>query len=316
MEIYSIIDFETLMRSGFTSEVMRSPEPPKKWDIPKKNGGVRTIYHPASKVKLIQYWLINSILINLPIHEAAYAFIKNRSIKKNALRHASARNKYYVKIDLKDFFPSIHYDDFEYAFKKYRDHIDYPEKLDSELLPLIKGVCFISDLTLPIGFPTSPFIANFVAREFDEKLTKNLNSIDRLNATYTRYADDIIISTNKKGASKQIINSVKSTLRNIKPDFKINPKKIKICSASGGSIIVTGLKVCDDFHITLHKKTKDNVRLLLSLLSKGNLKKDDYNKLSGYISYTKSIDPHFYTKLNRRFFKEIKFLENYHNKTN
>ncbi|EEV6063095.1 RNA-directed DNA polymerase, partial [Escherichia coli] len=43
---------------------------------------------------------------------------------------------------------------------------------------------------------------------------------------------------------------------------------------------------------------------------------DDYNKLSGYISYTKSIDPHFYTKLNRRFFKEIKFLENYHNKTN
>lgn len=55
MEIYSIIDFETLMRSGFTSEVMRSPEPPKKWDIPKKNGGVRTIYHPASKVKLIQY---------------------------------------------------------------------------------------------------------------------------------------------------------------------------------------------------------------------------------------------------------------------
>ncbi|HHK8877450.1 TPA: hypothetical protein ACQZB3_003145, partial [Escherichia coli] len=45
-----------------------------------------------------------------------------------------------------------------------------------------------------------------------------------------------------------------------------------------------------------------------------NLKKDDYNKLSGYILYTKSIDPHFYTKLNRRFFKEIKFLENYHNK--
>ncbi len=126
----------------------------------------------------------------------------------------------------------------------------------------------------------------------------------------------LIISTNKKGASKQIINSVKSTLRNIKPDFKINPKKIKICSASGGSIIVTGLKVCDDFHITLHKKTKDNVRLLLSLLSKGNLKKDDYNKLSGYILYTKSIDPHFYTKLNRRFFKEIKFLENYHNKKN
>ncbi|WP_312079081.1 retron St85 family RNA-directed DNA polymerase [Leclercia sp.] len=315
MEIFNIIDFETLMRKGFTSEVMRSPEPPKKWDIAKKNGGVRTIYHPSSKVKLIQYWLINSVLANLPVHEAAYAFIKDRSIKKNALRHALTRNKYYVKLDLKDFFPSIKYNDFENSFKTYRDRINYPDKLDPELLSLIKGICFISDLSLPIGFPTSPFIANFVAREFDEKLTVKLNSIDRLNATYTRYADDIIISTNKKGSSRQIINAVKNTLNNIKPNLKLNSKKIKVCSASGGSIIVTGLKVCNDFHITLHKKTKDKVRLLLSLLSKNKLKIDDYNKLSGYIAYTKSIDPHFYTKLNMRYFKEIKFLENYHNKS-
>jgi len=315
MEIYNVIDFETLMRKGFTSEVMRSPEPPKKWDIAKKNGGVRTIYHPSSKVKLIQYWLINSVLTNLPVHEAAYAFIKDRSIKKNAIRHASTKNKYYVKVDLKDFFPSIKYNDFENSFKTYRDSITYPDKLDSELLSLIKSICFISDSSLPIGFPTSPFIANFVAREFDEKLTIKLNSIDKLKATYTRYADDIIISTNKKGSSKQIINAVKSTLNNIKPNLKLNPKKIKVCSASGGSIIVTGLKVCNDFHITLHKKTKDKVRLLLSLLSKNKLKIEDYNKLSGYIAYTKNIDPHFYTKLNMRYFKEIKLLENYHNKS-
>ncbi|TBM18442.1 RNA-directed DNA polymerase [Hafnia paralvei] len=315
MEIYNIIDVETLMRKGFTGEVMRSPEPPKKWDIPKKNGGVRTIYHPSSKMKLIQYWLINRVLTNLPVHDAAYAFIKDRSIKHNALRHATTKNKYYVKIDLKDFFPSIKYNDFEHAFKTYRDRIDFPNNLDTEVLFLIKGACFIPDLSLPIGFPTSPIIANFVAREFDEKLTVKLNSIDRLNATYTRYADDIIISTGKKGCSKQIINAVKSTLKDIKPNFKINLKKVKICSASGGSIIVTGLKVCNDFHITLHKKTKDKVRLLLSLLAKDKLKIEDYNKLSGYIAYTKSIDPHFYTKLNRRYFKEIKMLENHHNKS-
>lgn len=315
MEIYNIIDFETLMRKGFTGEVMRSPEPPKKWDIPKKNGGVRTIYHPSSKVKLIQYWLINSILSKLPVHDAAYAFVKNRSIKSNALLHASSRNKYYVKIDLKDFFPSIKYSDFENSFKNYRDFIEFPVELDSEILPLIKKICFIPDLSLPIGFPTSPFIANFVAREFDEKLTVKLNSIDNLNAIYTRYADDIIISTNKKGCSSKIINAVKDVLKKIQPNFKINLKKVKVCSASGGSIIVTGLKVCNDFHITLHKNIKDKVRLLLSLLSKQKLKIEDYNRLSGYIAYTKNIDPHFYTKLNRRYFREIRALENYHNKT-
>ncbi|HAN3631944.1 TPA: RNA-directed DNA polymerase, partial [Escherichia coli] len=120
MRIYSLIDSQTLMTKGFASEVMRSPEPPKKWDIAKKKGGMRTIYHPSSKVKLIQYWLMNNVFSKLPMHNAAYAFVKNRSIKSNALLHAESKNKYYVKIDLKDFFPSIKFTDFEYAFTRYR----------------------------------------------------------------------------------------------------------------------------------------------------------------------------------------------------
>lgn len=314
MEIYDLIDAETLMRKGFTSEVMRAPELPKKWHIPKKNGGIRTIYHPSSKVKLIQYWLINNVFSNLPIHNAAYAFVKERSIKSNALQHANAKNKYYVKVDLKNFFPSINYSNFEYAFNSYRDRIEFPAIYDKELLQLIKTICFISDSSLPIGFPTSPIIANFVAREFDEKLTLKLNSIDRLNAVYTRYADDIIISTNLKGASNKILNAIKSTIRKIEPSFKINNEKIHICSASGGSIIATGLKICHDFHVTMHRSMKDKIRLYLSLMSKGKLKKEDYNILSGYIAYAKSIDPHFYTKLNRIYFQEMRSLENSHNR--
>lgn len=48
-----------------------------------------------------------------------------------------------------------------------------------------------------------------MARELDEKLTQKLNAIDKLNATYTRYADDIIVSTNMKGASKLILDCFK-----------------------------------------------------------------------------------------------------------
>lgn len=313
MRIYNLIDSQILMTKGFTSEVMRSPEPPKKWDIAKKKGGVRTIYHPSSKVKLIQYWLINNIFSKFPTHSAAYAFVKDRSIKSNALLHAESKNKYYVKIDLKDFFPSIKFSNFEYAFTHYRERIEFTKEYDSELLKLIKIICFISDGTLPIGFPTSPMIANFVARELDEKLTKELNTIDRLNATYTRYADDIIISTNMKGASKLILNCFKKAMKKIEPDFKMNTNKIKVCSASGGSIVVTGLKVCHDFHVTLHRTMKDKIRLYLSLLSKDKLKDEDHNKLSGYIAYAKNTDPHFYTKLNRKYFKEIKLIQNRHN---
>ena len=81
MRIYSLIDSQTLMTKGFAAEVMRSPEPPKKWDIAKKKGGMRTIYHPSSKVKLIQYWLMNNIFSKLSMHNAAYAFVKTVQLK-------------------------------------------------------------------------------------------------------------------------------------------------------------------------------------------------------------------------------------------
>lgn len=66
-----------------------------------------------------------------------------------------------------------------------------------------------------------------MARELDEKLTQKLNAIDKLNATYTRYADDIIVSTNMKGASKLILDCFKRTMKEIGPDFKINIKNLR-----------------------------------------------------------------------------------------
>jgi hypothetical protein len=115
--------------------------------------------------------------------------------------HAESKNKYYVKIDLKDFFPSIKFSDFENAFTRYRDRIEFTTEYDKELLQLIKTICFISDI-LSYRISNVTYNCKLCRKELDEKLTEKLNTIDKLNATYTRYADDIIVSTNMKGASK------------------------------------------------------------------------------------------------------------------
>jgi len=313
MILHKVIDADIMMRDGFTESVIKSSEPPKKWTIPKKSGGVRSIHHPSTKNKLLQYWLLTKVFNNLPQHSASYAFIKGRSIKDNALRHAKSKNNYYVKLDIEDFFPSITYDDFERCFIKYRDLIAIPTKWDKDLLPLIQDVCFLKPRkTLPIGFPTSPAIANFVARELDDIITAEMASFEKHNPVYTRYADDLIISVADKGLSNKIIATIKKSLRKCSAKFKLNANKIKICSASGGSVIATGLKICNDHHLTLHKKMKDSIRLMLSLHSKRELKEDELNKLSGFIAFAKSIDEHFYTKLSRKYFKELRSLENRH----
>lgn len=313
MSIYTQIDKEIMMSDGFTKSVIESSEPPKRWPIRKRNGGMRLIYHPSSKNKLLQFWLLTRFLNNLPQHSCSFAFIKGKSIKENALQHAKSKNKYFVKIDIKEFFPSIRFDDFERCFSKYRDLITFPSDSDLEILMLIKETCFLkSNESLPIGFPSSPTIANFIARELDEMITSELAKFEKHNPIYTRYADDLIISVSDQGLSKKIISLVKKCINKCETSFKINPDKTKICSTSGGSIIVTGLKICHDHHLTLHKKLKDAIRLKLSLYSKGTLNQEELNKLSGHIAYAKNIDEHFYTKLSRKFFKELRTLENLH----
>ena len=78
----------------------------KVYTIPKRNGsGVRIIAQPAKELKVLQKLVCGKFLSELPVHEACMAYKKNISIRHNALAHV--KNKYMLKMDFKDFFPSI-----------------------------------------------------------------------------------------------------------------------------------------------------------------------------------------------------------------
>lgn len=278
--------------------------------IKKSDGTYRRVYQPSKKLKTIQYWLIRNILSRMNVHKASAAYQKNLSIKENAFRHRD--NKYMLKLDFKDFFPSITFNDFLPCLDDWMKKNPAEWTTDKDIKDIIRITCFYKDDRLPIGYPTSPIISNVIMYGFDstieELLSRNTEQIG--NVEYSRYADDMIFSTNKKYACSEIKRIVEMQVKSCSsPQLTFNREKSRLVSRSGGSAIVTGLRICHDGHITIHRKYKDEIRLLLSLLRKGALRTEDYSSLHGHLSYIKHVDPVFYTKVQSKYFEVLRSMD-------
>lgn len=153
--------------------------------VPKHSGGYRTISAPDDKLKYVQEKLNDYINHNYEFLDCLYGFVRGRSIVDNAKTHQKA--KYILNIDLKDFFPSIHYGRVRGVFASP------PFNLDLNVAStLAKIACFQN--SLPQGSPSSPAISNIVCYKLDKKM---LNFCSKHNVKYTRYADDITLSSNE-----------------------------------------------------------------------------------------------------------------------
>jgi hypothetical protein len=75
--------------------------------IPKASGEPRTITAPRLTLRRVQRQILDELLSKLPTHTAAHGFVKKRSVVTNAKPHESSQ--LVVKLDLKDFFPTISY---------------------------------------------------------------------------------------------------------------------------------------------------------------------------------------------------------------
>lgn len=279
----------------------------KVFEINKRSGGTRKIFHPSKKLKTIQYWLIHKIFCQIPIHDASMAYRDNISILHNAKKHSS--NRFFLKLDLENFFPSISFNDVIPIIRKWYETSDSKWTLDDEAESLIKKVCFYKNDQLAIGYPSSPIISNIVMGEFDSKVTSLISDKKFGNVIYTRYADDLVFSTDKKGVCSELHMELDKLIKaTSSPNIHLNESKTRFSSSTGGSAFVTGLRVCSGGHITIHRKQKDHIRLLLSLYKKGKLRPEDKTSLLGHLSYCQHVAPDFYTKLCKKFFKEINHL--------
>lgn len=164
------------------------------FEIPKRNGEKRIIKAPTEKLKHLQRRVadllnecFNQISKEGNKKSLSHGFREKHSIVSNAKNH---KNKRYVfNVDLQDFFPSINFGRVRGFFIKNRNF-----GLDPKVSTVITQIACHNN-ELPQGSPCSPIISNLIGHLLDVRM---VNLAKKSKCTYSRYADDLTFSTNKK----------------------------------------------------------------------------------------------------------------------
>ncbi|TCP96190.1 retron-type reverse transcriptase [Cricetibacter osteomyelitidis] len=287
-----LLDMQELKKFASTS-----PYRYKVYQIPKRNSKKkRTIAHPSKELKFIQRAL-NGILSNiLPVHEAVFSYKKEVSIKDNAQKHL--KSQYLLKMDFKNFFPSITPEIFFDQLDK--NNISYSVE-DREIISRLlfwKPSRYKEYLSLSIGAPSSPLISNFIMYSFDKKINDYCNNI---NVTYTRYADDITFTTNVRNILFDIPNEIKKILlEEFSGKIIINNKKT-IFSSKANNRHVTGIRLTNDNKLSIGRNKKRVLSSKVHHYSLGKINDDEAKKLQGELAFTFYIEPEFESKLIKKY---------------
>jgi hypothetical protein len=294
--IIRILAEETGLREALIHKILVSaPIRYKTYSIPKRAGGERIISQPAREVKLLQRALMRTTLRPLPIHECAKAYRSGLSILDNAKPHAGDRK--ILKMDFKDFFPSIRKLDWvKYCAQTgcLVTHEDV-ELTSSLLFQRPKGS---SILRLAIGAPSSPMLSNILMYEFDRRVTEALVT-DKV--VYTRYADDLTFSAPRTGFLNSVVKTVTSIARSLDyPRLTINRDKTTYVTTKYHRH-VTGLTLANDGRITIGRDKKRQLHAAVHRASKSLLSLGELQALSGTLAFVNAVEPEFLDVLRRKY---------------
>jgi hypothetical protein len=265
----------------------------KVFKVEKRNGkGKRTIAQPAREVKDLQYWVMEKILHNFPIHSAATAYRAGRSITTNAAKHAP--NHFLLKMDFKDFFNSIRSDDLDAYLRKLSS-----EEWGDKDIEYLKRILFWDKerrgrLVMSIGAPSSPMLSNILLYDFDRRVQAFCTP---RRVRYSRYADDLAFSTNKPNVLREVeVEVVRICKRMRHPKLTVNAEKTVHASARVARR-VTGLVLTNEGSVSLGRDRKRLIRAQIHRFLMGGLNLEEKGKLRGMLAFVNSAEPSFIEKL-------------------
>lgn len=258
--------------------------------IPKRDGGERTIKEPVGNLKNIQRNICYKMKSELKIlpHNCCHGFVKHRRCLSAMQKHQDNGSMWFLKLDIHNFFPSVSsgliYDTF---------------KMIPQMATLSVGirrmiVSYLVDETghLTQGCVSSPYIANLVLLDFDYKFSEYCRNN---NLIYTRYADDMCISSRVQLDVKDIVKTVKSLLP---PGIKLNNEKTKYTSINKQNVFL-GIHYNQDRQLTVGKDTKHLMKVIAHKASLGQIPDDEHSLWKGRLIYYRSIEPDYFS--NPRF---------------
>lgn len=213
------------------------------YEIPKKNGGTRSIEEPLPSLKDIQSWILENILAPASkkyVSPVAKAFIPGMNLRDNARFHRNMN--VVVALDLHDFFGSIKFGEVYGIFKK----LGYC----NSVVMMLTRLCMYKG-SLPQGAPTSPMLSNLMFYDLDQKIFRYCQN---RKIRYTRYADDMTFSGDDVDVNR-LITYVRMLVRS--RHLKLNEEKTKVMRR-GCSQRVTGVVV--NKLLQVPKEYRDKVR--------------------------------------------------------
>jgi hypothetical protein len=234
-----------------------------------KLGGYRGVHSISnfqleSTLKILNNYLSE---IFLP-QDCVHGFIKGRSTKTNAKPHL--KKKILLSLDIKNYFESV-------SVKMISENLTtlgFQENIAKNIANLVTINGYLVQ-----GFCTSPTIANIVTDKFDKEIIK----LCGINVVYTRYADDLSLSSDKEVPK---ISEIKDLM--IKYGFELNEEKTNKVKR-GHYQFVTGLTIFDDKTPRIPKKIKRNLKLEIYYISKLGYKKHAIRRVKNtQIEYSSS----------------------------
>lgn len=252
----------------------------------------RTIFSlPYFPDRIIQHAVMN---ILEPIFKAVYTAdtycsIPGRGIHsavkavKKALNDVSGTT-YCMKLDIRKFYPSVNHDVLKALLRKKFKDIDVLALLDN-IIDSAEG--------LPIGNYTSQYLANFYLTYFDHWLKE-----DKGVRYYFRYADDMVILSDRKPALHRLLFDIQSYLKNLQLELKSN---YQIFPVDARGIDFVGYVFYHDYTL-LRKSIKQNMARMLVY----NPNSKSIASYNGWLGYCNS------RHLSKKLFHNLKIETNGH----
>lgn len=264
--------------------------------IPKRSGGLRRIDAPCDELKnaLREFKTILESVFYASYHTSAFAYVKQRCAVDSVRRHQANKSRWFLKLDFSKFFPSTSmefltsmlYKTFplcEYINQGY----GYKENFERAL-----SLCFLNG-GLPQGTPVSPLLTNMMMIPIDHEISKMCREHSP-KLLYTRYADDMLISSPYDFQWTDVCASVEKILGDVNAPMQINRKKTRYGSSSGSNWNL-GVMLNKDGDITVgHAKKKllktKVFQFMTDFAAKNPWNIEDTQQLQGEISYYKMVE--------------------------
>lgn len=252
----------------------------------------REIEAPDNQLKLVQTWISDYLRMFTPaLPDYVTAYEPGSSINANALIHKD--KEHILSLDIRHFFHSWRIKEVSAYFEemRYFDFLVGEEsvitKSDAEFL----GKLSTYHGRLTMGSPSSPALANRLMLPIDQEICERLCG----NYSYSRYSDDITISSNNRICVSDLLQLISEPLR-IR-GLELNKKKTH-CMGKGDNRKITGIYITPEGELSLGKVRRAHIKSLVYKYAISD-KPDgmEAKKILGYLHFCQQIEPDFVFKL-------------------